>query len=766
MKATLEEIRLLRDVVQKVVPMIAGRGVRVTQLGAQAYVRQDPRTHQVVQVNIPHIPDDATLKLVQATQGFIDHECGHVLFTDFKKSDDIKRIAHEIADDQKLDRNQTHKRLHMLDNIVEDPFVERKMRERFPGATWNLDRLFEVFVTRITEPELRKAKTDEDRFGILVVPTIRALAGQKFFQDWMTAGKHWDDPLVKAMIDRMSPAMRKELTASKTSWDNLDVATQLYHILHPAPPIAPPPPPPPASPPAEKPDPKDEKDEGEGKGAGEKGKGSKDDKSPEKPADASKDDEGDEGAPEGEKDDADEAAGEDEAPEETPKDEKTGDGEPKSEPKAEEEDEGDEEGEGASGGDDLPEPAGEDEEGADEAEGTDPAEPDKAGDDAEPAGDEGEEAGEGAGKDSAKGGDGKATDEAKEEGTSKPSEFKEVEGDPSPFGEIDVPDSKDLAEAIADLLTEDATRQTRDADYRVFTRDWDKIEPVDIHKGRDYDPEWLADLDEKTRHMVAPMQKEIERMMAARSRIVKVPGFRSGRLHGGSLHRLRVNDDRVFRRIQENHSKETAVTLLVDNSGSMTHSGKIETATAAAYALAQTLERVGIRHEVLGFTTGEMSRAQAEMVAEEVARSGISYTRAEPLYIPIYKSFDERITSDVRARFGKAYGCATWTRENPDGECVRIAMERLLKQPEQRRVLLVLSDGQPACRTRHYGELHSDLHLVVSQAKKRNVELVGIGINSDAVRSYYPRYMVLNNVADLPQAVMGELKRILLSPDK
>ena len=187
---------------------------------------------------------------------------------------------------------------------------------------------------------------------------------------------------------------------------------------------------------------------------------------------------------------------------------------------------------------------------------------------------------------------------------------------------------------------------------------------------------------------------------------------------------------------------------------------------AAAYALSQTLERTGIKHEVIGFTTKPITRPHAAEVHAEEVRIGTVYTRSEPLYMPIYKGFDERLDADCRARFAKAHGHADFLSQNVDGECVEIACFRLLQQREPRKVMLVLSDGEPACSTSRPRDMYSDLHRVVKNAKHMGIEMIGIGIMTTAVKKFYPKSIVLTDIAELPKTVMNELKRILIAGDR
>jgi cobalamin biosynthesis protein CobT len=170
--------------------------------------------------------------------------------------------------------------------------------------------------------------------------------------------------------------------------------------------------------------------------------------------------------------------------------------------------------------------------------------------------------------------------------------------------------------------------------------------------------------------------KDIEQLMAARSQSYHVPGYRSGKVNAAALSRLRVGDDRVFRRKQAAQTKDTAVSLLIDCSGSMHSGDRIQTAMSSAYSLSQTLERVGIKHEVLGFTTkGHELPVPISVLNEEQRRVGKNFSRVEPLWIPIFKGWSERLSSDVKKRFANVPENMSLSN-NGDGECVEIAAPR------------------------------------------------------------------------------------------
>lgn len=312
-------------------------------------------------------------------------------------------------------------------------------------------------------------------------------------------------------------------------------------------------------------------------------------------------------------------------------------------------------------------------------------------------------------------------------------------------------------EGLASRISDEVVQISASSDYIIFTRDFDKIAPYEV--SHDYRDWMLHKMEESTSALTGVMQKDIERMMAARSQVVRVGGFKSGRLKGSALHRLRTNDDRVFDRKQENRSKDIAVELLVDCSGSMSGGGKIMTAMSAAFALSSVLERVQIKHEVMGFTTGNSNSVQENEIAAGQRKLGRRFSRIEPLWMPIFKGEHERLSSDVKKRFADVPH-NMHTANNVDGECVEIAATRLKARKAGRHVLIVLSDGQPsAAGTR--SDLGPHLKKTVKECGKMGVECIGIGINDDSVRRYYPKFLVLHNVQELPAAVMGELKLLL-----
>jgi cobalamin biosynthesis protein CobT len=172
------------------------------------------------------------------------------------------------------------------------------------------------------------------------------------------------------------------------------------------------------------------------------------------------------------------------------------------------------------------------------------------------------------------------------------------------------------------------------------------------------------------------------------------------------------------------------------------------------------LERIGISNEVICFTTGQPA-VDYETLNEEIRKIGRSFTRVESLYMPILKGFNERLKTDVKERFGWLPNSRI-LRNNIDGECLEVAARRLLARREAGKVMIVLSDGAPNANGDTY-TLATHLKKVVGDIAKTGINIVGIGIMTDEVRKFYPKNLVINDVSELPDRVVRELKHLLLT---
>ena len=309
-----------------------------------------------------------------------------------------------------------------------------------------------------------------------------------------------------------------------------------------------------------------------------------------------------------------------------------------------------------------------------------------------------------------------------------------------------------FSKAVCDVLSVEAQKIQKNQDYSIYSTDEDKVEYAPITE----DVKQRQKLEDKTRMMVAPIQKNLERAISARSIVTWENSLRRGKINASSLSRLVFNDDRVFRKkLHENVSKDVAVSLVIDCSGSMC-GHKAELAAITAYALATVFERMGIVFELIGFTTKGMIKG--------CRHRGMRYSRYESLYMPIFKGFTDRWDDKAKNRLNNLLGDNQrgWLFNNVDGECVQIAANRLMARPEKGKIMIVLSDGYPSAMGRSRGDLTGHLEKTIKELENK-FKIIGIGIDSDAVSEYYTKHVVLDDIEKLPSTVIQKIKAMLLS---
>ena len=217
----------------------------------------------------------------------------------------------------------------------------------------------------------------------------------------------------------------------------------------------------------------------------------------------------------------------------------------------------------------------------------------------------------------------------------------------------------------------------------------------------------------------------------------------------GSLAAGMPDFNRLFvRRETKLSRKGTVVQLVIDLSGSMSGQ-KINKATIAAGVLGDLLQRLGIPCEIIGFTTkGSLYH-----------RTGIeipthSWTRVEPLYFPLFKSFEQPMAAALP-------GLAKWSWEagdnNVDGESILFCANRLLARREARKIMIVLSDGLPMYERMRDSTGARHLKAVCKKLEATpGLELYGIGLLTAAVAQFYSKHVVLRDMAELP-SLLGSL---------
>ena len=301
--------------------------------------------------------------------------------------------------------------------------------------------------------------------------------------------------------------------------------------------------------------------------------------------------------------------------------------------------------------------------------------------------------------------------------------------------------------------------------YRAFTQEHDEIveaemlcEPEELGRLR-------AQLDQQLSNMqgiVSRLANRLQRRLMAQQQRWWEFDLDEGFLDAGRLARVVVNPlHPLSYKIEKEHNfRDTIVTLLIDNSGSM-RGRPISVAAISGDIIARTLERCAVKVEVLGFTTRAWKggHARDEWVAKgKTANPG----RLNDLRHIIYKSADvpwrrARRNLGLMLREGLL-------KENIDGEALMWAYNRLIARPEQRRILMVISDGAPvddatlSVNPGNYLERH--LRDVIQFIENRTpIEVTAIGIGHDVTR-YYQRAVTINDAEELGGTMMQNLSEL------
>ena len=296
--------------------------------------------------------------------------------------------------------------------------------------------------------------------------------------------------------------------------------------------------------------------------------------------------------------------------------------------------------------------------------------------------------------------------------------------------------------------------------FRRFTDRYDR----DIAAGEmKDDPDVYEKLMEDTVGQTNVLRRTLERKLAAKMKRSWVGGQQQGRLDSRRLVGAYTGSENIYKQREDSDDIDTAVMILIDHSMSMSGS-KIMMAAKACVALASALENTNISYAIQGFTTN--ARSMSKRKVPEGTNTDL-YDSFSPLVKIRYKEFGDQL-SRVKGSLGgitETFGnCAEY---NVDGLSVDQSGRELLRRPEKRKVLMVLSDGQPADRFMSKGveertEYQSHLGSVVLSLMSDGIDVFGIGIESDAVTNYYPNYAVLHDLNDLESEVISKMDDLLI----
>ncbi len=341
------------------------------------------------------------------------------------------------------------------------------------------------------------------------------------------------------------------------------------------------------------------------------------------------------------------------------------------------------------------------------------------------------------------------------------------DGDQTGGGDDSLPGEGDEEPGGPSYLDQPSTENTIQEGnfYKAFTTIFDEVVDANTLCEDDELTVLRSQLDQQLSHLqgvVSRLANRLQRrLMALQTRSWNFD-LEEGILDAGRLARVIANPvhSLSFKQETETEFRDTVVTLLIDNSGSM-RGRPITVAAMSADILARTLERCGVKVEILGFTTRSWKGGQSreQWVNDEKPQNP---GRINDLRHIVYKSAD---TTWRRARRNLGMMLREGLlKENIDGEALLWAHQRLIARPEQRRILMVISDGAPvddatlSANPGNYLERH--LRDVINFIEtKSKVELTAIGIGHDVTR-YYRRAVTLIDAEDLGGTMMRNLTEL------
>ncbi len=259
--------------------------------------------------------------------------------------------------------------------------------------------------------------------------------------------------------------------------------------------------------------------------------------------------------------------------------------------------------------------------------------------------------------------------------------------------------------------------------------------------------------------LIAKLANRLQRAVMARQKRSWHFDLEEGILDGARLARIIANPTvpLTFKQERQTEFRDTVVTLLIDNSGSM-RGRPIGIAAMTTDILARTLERCGIKVEILGFTTRQWKGGKARELWMEQGKPENPGRLNDVRHI-IYKAADAPMRRN-RKNLGLMLKEGI-LKENIDGEALVWAHNRISKRSEARKILMVISDGAPVddstLSVNPNNILEDDLRNVIAWIEsKSDVELTAIGIGHDVTR-YYTRALTIADADELADALVGQL---------
>ena len=304
-----------------------------------------------------------------------------------------------------------------------------------------------------------------------------------------------------------------------------------------------------------------------------------------------------------------------------------------------------------------------------------------------------------------------------------------------------------------------------ESEYKIFTKEFDEIEKAENLEDAEEILKLRKNLGQQLinfKDLIIKLANKLQRQLMAKQNRSWEFDLEEGLLDSSKLPRIIIDpyNSLSFKKEKDLEFKDTVVSLLIDNSGSM-RGRPITIAAICADILSRTLERCSVKVEILGFTTKNWKGGKSR---ESWNKNGKQKDpgRLNDLRHIIYKSADNQWRQSKK-NLGLMLKEGI-LKENIDGEAIMWAYSRLKKRKEERKILMVISDGAPvddstlSVNSGDYLEKH--LKKVVKFVEsKEDIEILAIGIGHDVSR-YYKKAIKITDVQELGDVMISELSNL------
>ena len=330
-------------------------------------------------------------------------------------------------------------------------------------------------------------------------------------------------------------------------------------------------------------------------------------------------------------------------------------------------------------------------------------------------------------------------------GASEGSEENVLQGEPQSF-------NPNLDQVVEHFVPKRDNKRTKTLKGSFTTED-DKIEePKQAVREPDFYRGEYMNARNSMGSKLATMRRKLEKALITKTD-TDYETSRTGKLNiRGKASSLIMGGANVRRKKVEGDSIDTAVSLLVDCSGSM-HGQPMVLAGHSAIALSECVSAGQIPYEVIGHTTTSLKRKNSDLFYDQ----GKRYERECGVYMPLFKPFDKNLN---QCRHLMGFIPTASDNSNADADALLYAGRRLLEREESNKILMLLADGYPAWRGR--GDQNQLTRDAVVRLQDQGVKCVGIGINCDSVKQFFENWVVVEDLNDLSKHVLDQVAKMIL----